>query len=242
MFASFLLSTRRATEMKLRTFVRDVFSHIHDLSRTRVESRSIHVFSRDKHLGSQIIFIHFRWYSYRERIPIHRNINLAIFPSLPLLQCSSSTNSSVRARIYVFTRKYLTLPCSRASDSSPAFGSIFFLFSFPFHLSARKRAGPIFPNLFLSRTRAGNVRRARIRWWVSLDGATRILSFDPHGQNCNIAREEETHRFVIFRAYFWEKKNNWYGNIDCGFETISISREPLLDKQDISDLREREHI
>lgn len=208
------LSSSRREERQEWNYARlsDTFSHIHDLSRTRVESRSIHVFGRDRHLGlgSQIISIHFRWYSYRPEILVDtkKYQYLALFFSLSL----SSVHRSVfieckleRASTQLFSRANI-LACSRASSSPLAFRSIFF-FSLPFIFPVA-RAGPIFPSLFLSRTRAGNVHRARIRWWVSLDDATQILSFDPRGQNCNIAREEETDRGIgsLFSACIFAKK------------------------------------
>lgn len=100
---------------------------------------------------------------------MRRNINLSLLPLFIVDRVQTRTCEHAT----VFARKYLTLPREQFSSRIPEH---FFCFVFFLPSSAPlARAGQIFPNLFLSRTRAGK----RVSRSNTLTNSSRWSDADP---------------------------------------------------------------
>lgn len=186
------------------------FSYSHNLSRTRIESRDPFTYSTVisiSGLVSQIILYSFPLILFLSP----RNsgqcgeISISLLPLFIVDRVQTRTCEHAT----VFARKYLTLPREQFSSRIPEH---FFLFCFLSPLICPlARAGQIFPNLFLSRTRAGK----RVSLSNTLTSSSRWHDADPlvwPAQTKLQYRErgrkaiEASIRYFFPRVFLWKKK------------------------------------
>lgn len=205
---------------RLSEFTFSQFSYSHNLSRIRIESRSIHVFDRDKHLGPRVadnfLFISVDIILIAQKFrTMRRNINLSPFSSL--IECKLE-----RANTQLFSRANIWR-CEQFSRIPEHF---FVLFSFSPHLPARKSRAN-FPQ-FIS---VANGSRKRVSRSNTLTSSSRWRDADPLVWPTKLQYRErggKRSRGIdsLFSARIFAKKEITDTEIiDCGLETISISRD-----------------
>lgn len=185
-------------------------------------------------LESQIIFYSFPLILFLS--PRNSGQCEEISISLPFHRWSSA-NSNVRTR-NCFRAQIFDVAARAVFPHSGAF----FCFVFFLPSSARSQEPGKFSPIYFCREREPEtcVAFEYVDEFLSMArcGSSRLtdkIAISREGRKA-IAR----HRFVIFRAYFCEKRNNWHRDYRLRLGNYIDKPRPLLDKQDILDLRERE--